>query len=183
MKLLLQTIKFILGVAIIGFMHVAIAFLLPPPFNTVHIIFIAIVMVLFLYEHGSIVWFGALLSIMLDFPSLYPFGISLVSGTIATTVMLLLYRNIFTNRSLYAAMMLLSIGYICYRGIFVLFDVGMYILFGQTFDLLQHLSAYGIELIMTLLGLIAIYSFTSKFSYQLQHTNIQESWFRTLRNE
>jgi hypothetical protein len=183
MKLLLQTIKFILAVASIGSLHIAIAFLLPYPFSSIHIIFIAIIMILFLYEHGSIVWFGAILSMMLDFPSIEPTGVPLVAGVVATTTMLLLYRNIFTNRSLFAAIVLLSIGYMVYRTVFVMFDIMQYLVYAISFDILELMIIYITELSMTLMALVLVYSITAKFSFQLQHTHIQESWFRTLRNE
>jgi hypothetical protein len=183
MKLILQTIKFILGLIGIGFLHIAIAFLLPPPFHSIHVIFISIVMILFLYEHGSIVWFAALLFIMLDFPSLQPFGLSLISGVVATTGMLLLYRNVFTNRSLFAATVLLSIGYVLYRLVFVASDIVQYIVHDRVFDVVGHIQIYSIELILTIVTLVVIYLITTKFSYKLQHTHIQESWFRTLRAE
>lgn len=180
MRLLLQTIKFLLGIVAIGGLHIAIAYVFPFPFHMIHVMFIAIVMILFLYEHGSIVWFAAAVFLMLDFPSAYPFGLSMFSGVVATTVMLLLYRHVFTNRSLPAALALCSIGYVLHRSFFLLVDM-FSILDLHRIDIVGELEVYGLQLIMTLAALSIVYSIVSQLSYQLQHTSIQESWFRTLQ--
>lgn len=180
LRIILQAIKFMFGIAVIGLLHVAVAYA-PPPVHMIHVILISIVMILFLYEHGSIIWFAALLFLMLDFPSMYPFGIATIAGVLATTAMLLLYRQVFTNRSLLAAIALLSIGYVVYRAVYLFYDILMVLTSTKTIDLLLELPTYGLELLMTLGALTVVYWVASKLSYQLKHTTIQESWFRTLQ--
>lgn len=181
--LILQAIKFILGISVVGLLHVAVAYVFPVPLNMVHVMFIAIVMILFLYEHGSIIWFAAILFLMLDFPSMYPFGLAVIAGVLATTAMLLLYRHVFTNRSLLAAIALLSIGYAVYRSVYLVYDMLASLTSTKTINFVVELRTYSIELIITLGALIIVYWITSKLSYQLKHTTIQESWFRTLQRK
>lgn len=164
-------------------MHVAVAFLLPWPFSGIHVIFISFIMILFLYEHGSVVWFAAILGIMLDFISGFPFGVAMVGCAWAATCMLLLYRHVFTNRSLLAAIGLLSIGYLVYRSVYIGIIVMQRLVESNQISLVRMSTIYVTEVLMTIGMLCIVYTITAKMSYQLQHTSIQESWFRTLRKE
>lgn len=183
MRVFLYILRFLIGIGVIGFLHVATTFLLPWPFHTVHVIFVSLVLILFLYEHGSIVWLAAILFVMLDFPSLYPFGLSLIAGTNAMITMVLLYRRVFTNRSLMAAIGLCSIGYAIYRGWYLLYDFLVSIVTTNTPSIWFDMQVYSMQLATTLMTLTLVYLIASKFSFQLQHTQIQESWFRILRND
>lgn len=183
MAVFIQLARFIFGIGLLGVVQMVVSFVLPWPMSSVHIILLGLVMILFLYEHGSIIWLAAALFVLLDFSSLYPFGLSLLAGTSATVIMLLMYRGIFTNRSLFAAMGLFAIGYVVYRIWYIAFELGAFLFFHATLDLGFHMRVYGTQLITTTLVLMLVYSVVSKFSFQLQHTQIQESWFRTLRSK
>lgn len=126
---LAKLIGFILLLLTITTVHIFFTSVLPEPFVFVHVIIASLICYLFLFENGSVVWLSFLLFFFLDaYSAGTPFGVLLLSGTIATLCVYWLYERIFTNRSWYSGLALTAICIVLFRALYFMlrFIVSVY---------------------------------------------------------
>lgn len=115
MKKILRTFSFPLGTLAIVFSHLAVSYLLPPPWGHMNAIFVILSLLLLLGESGMVVWMAFAGHFVLELYATTPFGIVLFSGTFALLAAVWLFRYFFTNRSWYTAFAVSAIGVALYR--------------------------------------------------------------------
>lgn len=81
----------------------AVIVLLPFPFNAFNAAVFALIFALLIWEGGGVVWFAATLYAIIDWYTVTPYGLILLSSTLAMLSLLWWYRSFFTNRSPIAA--------------------------------------------------------------------------------
>jgi len=99
--------------------------LLPYPLSAFNVAVFALIFALLIWESGGVVWFAATLYAVMDWYTVTPYGLLLISSTLAMLTVLWCYRSFFTNRSPIAAgalSVLLSTTRLLYYG------VGYYVL-------------------------------------------------------
>lgn len=174
-------IKALIGTFGIGFVQLAVSYLLPPPFSHIHIALVAMILILFLYEHGSIIWLSAIWFFMLETVAVTPFGIIFLAGVFATLFVYILYREVFTNRSLFSAIILFSIAYVVYRTVYTLL-FSVYALYGSNIrvPISTFTQVFILEWAVSAGFLVLAFLIVRMFSRQLQSQRIEESWFKKL---
>ncbi len=115
MKPITNLLKFILIAISLIFVHYAVSYILPPPWNSINIIFYAIIISIIGWGSGISIWLSCLLHFFMELYSVSPFGLILLPGTISIIFAYWLYTFIFTNRSWYTAVALAAIAIISYR--------------------------------------------------------------------
>ncbi len=73
--------------------------LLPYPLSSFNVAIFALIFALLIWESGGVVWFTAVLYAIIDWYSATPYGLILISSTLAMLTVLWFYRSFFTNRS------------------------------------------------------------------------------------
>lgn len=76
---------------------------LPYPLSSFNSFVFALIFALLIWESGGVVWFAALLYAIVDWYTATPYGLVVISNTLAMLVVLWFYRSFFTNRSPVAA--------------------------------------------------------------------------------
>ncbi|OIO20133.1 MAG: hypothetical protein CO029_03980 [Candidatus Magasanikbacteria bacterium CG_4_9_14_0_2_um_filter_41_10] len=147
------------------FTQFVVSYVFPFPFSATHVPTVIIVVYLFLQEKRHIVWymFGLffLLEILVPSPI---FGDMLVPGVLSAFVAYWCYRFLFTNQSLYTAMLLGTITLLSYRFLTAAYVVMFDILSKKGILVLPSwsLQVFGIEFLMTEFGLFIIIFFLLK---------------------
>lgn len=98
---------------------------LPYPLSSFNIVVFALVFALLIWESGGVVWFAALLYAIVDWYTATPYGLVLISSTLAMLTALWFYRSFFTNRSPIAAGALAALLTVSRL---VLYTIGYYLL-------------------------------------------------------
>ena len=104
-------------------LQIGLLFLLPYPYNKVNVPFAFLSIMILLKESGSIVWLAFLVHFLIELYTVTPFGVVLSAGTMAFLAMYWLYRSLFTNRTIWAALAITLIGLILYRALYSLWLV------------------------------------------------------------
>ncbi len=81
----------------------AVFLALPYPLSSFNVVVFALIFALLIWESGGVVWFAALLYAIIDWYTATPYGLILISSTLAMLTVLWFYRSFFTNRSPIAA--------------------------------------------------------------------------------
>jgi hypothetical protein len=157
------------------------ASMLPMPFSLVHIVFVSSVVLLFIFEHGAVVWitFCALFCIEL-FTSGLPFGITLLSGTLAVLFTFWLHSNVLTNRSWYAAGLLAAASVVAYRTAYLLFWAGVAVSTHSFISLRLFFLFVGWELLFTTVLSAALVRCLAVVLPSLDPKPLQDGLFRIL---
>jgi hypothetical protein len=113
-------ILFISTILILAFLNISLSYLLPLPYSAANFPFIAFVFYIISRESGAVVWFAFFSYFVIELFVGIPFGILLFSSTFATLFTYWLYKHIITNKSLYAALILLTSGIIAFRFLYLL---------------------------------------------------------------
>jgi len=122
MRLFLKFLGIIFGIILITAIHISLTFILPRPFSFINIIFVAIFLVLFLTESGSVVWMAFLTNFIIElFTATTPFGVLLFSGTVSILGAYWLYRFVIVSRSWYAGLALSAMTLVIYRLLYTIF--------------------------------------------------------------
>lgn len=97
--------------------HFFLSYILPFPYNTLNIVFAALVLFMLLSESGIIVWMAFFMHLCIELYSVSPFGIILLSSTLSILCTYWLFQYFFSNRSWYSAIFLTFIALFLYRTI------------------------------------------------------------------
>lgn len=108
------------GLLLLSALHIGLAFILPYPLSKLNIIFVLLIILLFWWDSGYIIWLSFFANFIIELYATTPFGILLFSGTISMLVAFWLYKYLFTNRSWYAAAGLGFLTIIIYRALYLL---------------------------------------------------------------
>lgn len=108
----------------------ALVVLLPFPFSAFNAAIFALIFALLIWEGGGVIWFAATLYAIIDWYTVAPYGLLLLTNTLAMLTLLWWYRSFFTNRSPVAAAalsaLLIITRYIFYTGGYLVLTI-----FGQ----------------------------------------------------
>lgn len=119
----------ILLVVLLGGLQLAAVQAWPYPFNYFNLIIVVLIFVLFLQGFKMAFFWSVGLGLMLDFYSFPASGINLASLIVAIAIVDFLFRNFFTDRSLYSLLTLVGAMYVIYQ---VNIFLGSYLLFFLT---------------------------------------------------
>lgn len=105
----------------------------PMPISSLNLVFCVILFITVMigYEKG-LIW-SFFTGIFLSFYSAFPYGAILVSMVVSVIITDILYKNFFTNRSLYSLAILGFIGTISYNLILLLY-ISVFTIFGFSFS-------------------------------------------------
>ena len=99
----------ILGILVSIFLvitHIGLLYLLPYPFNNVHLLLSVFVIMVMWSKSGLVVWLSFFSFFLLDLYSVSSFGTIFVSGTITILILYWFHRDVFTNRSFWTFIIL-----------------------------------------------------------------------------
>lgn len=160
MELIFKIVTYLIAVVMLAIIHLAGTYLLPEPFVRINIIFAALTVFMLLKERGGVVWLSFVLHLFLELYATTPFGIVLFSGTVSILFSYWVYQSVFTNRSWYAAMAIVSLALLLYRGCYIVLLLFAQVLFGTVDVVIAPLvvSSLG-ELLWTtlLVGIIMLF--------------------------
>lgn len=109
----------IIAIFITTVLHIGVAFILPPPFSMINVIFIMAILLLLYFESGWVIWIVFSTHLILElYTTTTPFGIVLISSTLSILFAYWIYRNILTNRSWYSGIALTFLTLVMFRFIF-----------------------------------------------------------------
>lgn len=177
-----SVIRFILialGVLLLSAIHIGLAFILPFPWSKINIIFVLLVVLLFWWDSGYIIWLAFFSHLLIELYTTTPFGVLLFSGTISFLLAFWFYRYFFTNRSWYAAAALGLLTLLIYRSLYF-FGLLFCKIFGLTATLpWQNILLTSIwELIFSVPAIALIFFVCSRFSRRLNTALNQSSLFK-----
>lgn len=104
-------------------LHLLVSYTLPYPLNHVNAIIGLVILSILWFDSGVVVWLSFVVFFFLEQFQSGPFGILIASGTFSTLILFWLYKELFTNRSLWSVLAMSGIGVLVYR---VLYYVGLY---------------------------------------------------------
>lgn len=154
-------------------LHIVMSYILPYPYNTVHIIFAFIVLAILWAESGLSVWYAFFMIFALETMQSGYFGLLLLSGTIATLIGYWFFRFVFTNRSWYVALALSAVIVTSNAVIYFVLRtlVGMMV-GGPAISFTVLLTSSMFELILTSVVTGIFYIFLVRYSRRLSTTKI-----------
>lgn len=130
MKLLFNVSIWSLVGVILTMLHVGVLYVFPFPFNKINIVLAATVILIIRLQSPYILFLSFLTFFLLNLYSVQPFGIFITAGVFSTLFIFWIYRDIFTNQSVWVSLSLSILGVVSYR-IFVFFAAGVAKIFGQ----------------------------------------------------
>lgn len=177
-----KVILFLINLLVLVFLvigNIALSLVLPYPFSKVSLLFAGLIIWLLWSAKGNVVWFTFFVSFITELYSALPFGIILFSSTAAMLFGLWLYRQIFTNRSWHAALVISVIILGFYR-LFYIF--GLVVLRIFNFDIIIPWQALFVtvfwEILFTTILVSLFYLILSRFSRRLRPGVIEARYFR-----
>ena len=183
MKNLKKLTKFILGVIGITILHIALTLILPNPFSAFNALFCILSLLILSRGLGYVVWVAFFTHFIIELYAVTPFGITLVSSTIAILFTLWIYRYLFTNKSWYTAGTLVVVSLLFYRLIFSILALIHQSIFGaELLVLSKAVRSFGLEILITSIATIIIYLVLSKIIPTLSKQKVKRSWFKTLNS-
>ncbi len=160
-------------------LHIGSSYILPHPWSKINIIFIVLILFLLWKDTGSVIWLAFFVHFLIELYTTTPFGVVLFSSTISMLLSFWLYKNLFTNRSWYAATGLLFFTMITYRLIYSILLLVLKIFnFVEFIPWKLTMITFGWELLLTLPMLAIIHLFLSIFSAKFRSTNLDSYLFR-----
>jgi len=125
------------------------------PFNQINIVLVFLIFISFInYDYG--LYWLAISVLILEIYSQYPFGMIILAYTGAFMLIIWLYNNFFTNKSLYSLIVLGSAGVFFYN-VFIYFSVRILFLFNLSKNYIELNNQYFFYLIWNLfLSLICL---------------------------
>lgn len=167
----------ILVLLVIG--NIALSLILPYPFSKVSLFFAGLIIWLLWSAKGYVVWLAFFASFIIELYSALPFGIILFSATAAMLFGFWLYRQIFTNRSWYAALAISLIILGLYRLLYILCLIVLKIFRFEIIIPWQTLSIIILwEMFFTTILVSLLYFIISRFSRRLRPGVIEARYFR-----
>ncbi|PIR75276.1 MAG: hypothetical protein CO030_03845 [Candidatus Magasanikbacteria bacterium CG_4_9_14_0_2_um_filter_42_11] len=165
MKSFFSIVQHIVFLVLLVFIQFAVSYVLPFPLSAMHVPTVIIVVYLFVKEKRHIVWymFGLFFLLEILVPSSL-FGDMLVPGVLSAFVVYWCHRFLFTNQSLYTAMLLGAITLLSYRVMTVVYDVIVGVLTKHDSLVLPSwsLQVFGIEFLVTQLVLLSLIFFLQR---------------------
>lgn len=135
-------------------LHFAAIIFLPYPFSEINILAAAVILALLITESGAVVWWALALFCLLDWYTVGPFGIVLSAGTLATLLLIWLYRGLLTNRGVWSVALLTAVFVVLFR---ILYTGGLLMVHG--YDRLGILSPLWWSAVVELLATTVFVSF------------------------
>jgi len=117
MRIFFSLISKIIFLLLLVIAHFFLSYILPFPYNTLNIVFAALVLFMLLSESGTIVWMAFFTHLCIELYSVSPFGIILLSSTLSILCTYWLFQYFFSNRSWYSAILLTFVSLFLYRAI------------------------------------------------------------------
>jgi len=179
MRLFLRLSLAAFGLILLSAFHIGIAFILPYPWSKLNIIFVLLIILLFWWDSGYIIWLSFFTNLIIELYATTPFGILLFSGTISMLAAFWLYKYLFTNRSWYAAAGLGFLTIIIYR---VFYLLGF--LFPKITGMVAVWPWQNIlitlvwELIFSVPAVALLYFVISRFSRKLKTARVKSALFK-----
>ena len=99
---LIMTVAAMLGVLLA---HIMVGYMLPPPFNQINLLFLALLLYSLYRSEQVVLWAGVIVGFLSELFSSSPFGINSVSIVVSLTLLSWLLRNIFINHSWYVVLL------------------------------------------------------------------------------
>lgn len=121
MNNLLSIFKTISVIFLVFLLHFFVAIFFSEPFNNVNIFFIFLTLFIIGWERGTVIWAAFFVFYVFELYAVTPLGFIIIPGMISIVVIYLLYINIFTNRSWFTSMALISIAMLLNRLLYLAF--------------------------------------------------------------
>lgn len=174
--------RFFLALFIVIFLsalHIGLSFILPSPWSKINIILVVLIVLMFWWDSGMIVWLSFFAHLIIELYTTAPFGILLASGTLSLLISFWLYRYFFTNRSWYAAGALGFLTLIIYRAIYII-AISLLKFFGlvQALPWLNILQTLSWELVFSVPAIALLFFVVSRFSRRLNASFDHSSLFK-----
>ncbi|MBU1146443.1 hypothetical protein KKD80_02770 [Patescibacteria group bacterium] len=112
---------------------------LPWPGNYFNLVLVILIFITVIFNFHQALWFGLFSGFLIDMFSLSGFGTIAAISILVVIILNFLFKNFFTNRSLYSLMILGLIGNVIYILSLLLFNFSFFI-FGGTDSLLKFFS-------------------------------------------
>ncbi len=179
MELLKKTFIILFILILLVGCSMLVSYLLPYPFSNINIIFIFLIIFMMARDSGLVVWISFFTNFFTEIYSSTPFGLILFSGTISILIIFWLYKTIFTNRSWYSAMALVSLALLLYRTLFII-SLSLLKIFGLTYLTFEKTTfiIFGWELLFTCLLTGVVYFVLSKFFKSFKASPIEHGLFK-----
>ncbi len=163
---LLTKIVFLLTLVIA---HFFISYSFAFPYNTINIIFAALILFMVFSETGVIVWMSFFMHFCIELYSISPFGVILLSSTLSILFTYWLFQTVFTNRSWYSTIFLTFVSLFFYRFLSLLFLFLIFFFFQKSTEISwgNMLILSGYELFFTEILVLISYAFLPKFRKSL----------------
>lgn len=120
MRTLITGFVFFFAVIAAVLLHMAALYVLPYPFFHMHVLFLFLLLLLLVWKSGLVVWVAFFSFFTIELMGAGQFGVLLTSGTLSMLFGVWLYRDIFTNRSIFAAIALTGSVLACFRTLYTL---------------------------------------------------------------
>lgn len=159
--------------------HIGFSYLLPYPISKINIIFTVIILLLLWHNSGMVVWISFFSNLFIELFTVSPYGVVLFSSTISVLIAYWLYQNFFTNRSIYAALVLTAFTIFIYRLFYIII---MFIL--KIFGVVNYMPWKLIfvtslwEILFTTILVSILYFIFSMFTKKFNSSVIESSIFR-----
>lgn len=165
MRALIHALMILFLSIVIFVAHLFFINFLPTPFNSINIVFLSLILFLIFNNSGNVVWFSFILHLLLDMYSVTSFGIYLFAGTISILFEYWFYRDLFTNRSIWALVAMTASGLLIFRVLSTICILFVHEILWQ-----DMLLFYFFEFIFTVFGAVLVYSIinfvTERFKFR-----------------
>lgn len=176
---ILRFLSAMLGIIFLSALHIGLAFVLPFPWSKINIILTLLVVLMFWWDSGFIIWLAFFSHLIIELYTTAPFGVLLTSGTLSVLFAFWLYKYLFTNRSWYAAGALGLLTIIIYRVIYIT-TMSLLNFFGltQTLPWQNIFQTLAWELFFSVPAIALLFFIVSRFSRRLNASLDHSSLFK-----
>lgn len=166
MKNILKILGGILFCFLVFWFETIFSFILPWPFDKINIIIISLVLWLFWFDSGIVVWLSFLLYFFLELYTLNSlFGLTIFSGVFSSLVLFWFYKNIFTNKSMLSVCLLTILTVTIYNFFyFILYLLSINFSGGEMFNLVNYFVNYFFEMFLSVFFIAILFLSLSRFN-------------------
>ncbi len=173
MRYIINTLLFFLFLVVVISLHMVASYIFPFPFNKVNIIFSILIISLFYFKTGKIVWLAFILHFFIDMYSTTPFGIVLLSGTLSMLAIYWIAQIVLANPNIALVAISGAAVILIYRVFYSFFIFIAKFWLDISFSFRQVLSLYLWELLFTSIVTSLIYLVISLFARKKPELSFQ----------
>jgi hypothetical protein len=162
--------------------HFFISLFTPFPISKINIIFVLLVLFFLKNEKGSLIWVEFAIYFIIELYTIYPFGITISSATLAFLLGYWIFNYFFTNRTWYTAVALVTVMLLIYRVTFIFLLIIYHLNVATPMPAWSSLAyEFSLEILISAIASGVLFILLTPLVDDFQRQKIFTSWFKNIK--